>query len=83
MTKVVVYSTSWCNICHSVMDWLDKQGVEYEKRDLEADKLAIKELEKALGKEWQTVPVTVIGDEAIDGFNRPMIKKALEKHGLI
>ena len=49
------------------MDWLDELGVEYEEIDAtKMDDIAV-------------VPVTVIGDEKIVGFDRPAIKKALKK----
>ena len=48
------------------MDWLDDLGVEYEEIDATTmDDIAV-------------VPVTVIGDEKIVGFDRPAIKKALK-----
>ena len=49
------------------MDWLDSKGIEYVEMD------ATKE------KDIDTVPVTVIGDERIVGFDRPAIKRALAK----
>ena len=33
--KVIVYSTEWCPWCHRVKEWLTKQGVRYEDRDVE------------------------------------------------
>jgi len=48
------------------MDWLDEQGIEYEELD------ATKE------KDITSVPVTVIGDQKIEGFDRPAIKRALK-----
>ena len=69
MSKVKVYSTSWCPYCHAVMDWLESLGVEYEEVDAENMNL-------------EAVPVTEIGKEKIVGFDRPAIKKALEKAGI-
>ena len=48
------------------MDCLDSQGIEYVELD------ATKE------PDITTVPVTVIGDERIIGFDRPAIKRALK-----
>jgi len=50
------------------MDWLESKGYEYVEKD------ATKE------KDITTVPVTVIGDEKIVGFDRPAIKRALKKY---
>ncbi|MBR2659082.1 glutaredoxin family protein [Candidatus Saccharibacteria bacterium] len=63
---IKVYTTPTCIYCHALMDWLDDLGVEYEEID-------------ATGMEGiSTVPVTIIGDTRIEGFDRPAIKKALK-----
>lgn len=67
MNKVKVYTTPTCIYCHALMDWLDSKGIEYVEMD------ATKE------KDIKTVPVTVIGDKRIVGFDRPAIKRALAK----
>ena len=64
---IKVYTTPTCAYCHALMDWLDSKGIEYVEMD------ATKEPGIA------AVPVTVIGDERIVGFDRPAIKKALRK----
>ncbi|MBQ3469865.1 glutaredoxin family protein [Candidatus Saccharibacteria bacterium] len=68
--KVKVYSTSWCPYCHALMAWLDKKGVKYQ--EINAENMNLK-----------SVPVTVIDDEEIIGFDRPAIKKALKSKGLL
>ena len=65
MSKIKIYTTPTCAYCHALMDWLDDQGVEYE------------EIDASTMDDIATVPVTVIGDERIVGFDRPAIKKAL------
>ena len=67
---VKVYTTPTCIYCHALMDWLDSKGIAYAELD------ATKE------KDIHTVPVTVIGEERIVGFDRPAIKKALTAAGL-
>ena len=79
--KAIIYTTSHCNVCVSVMDWLDKIGVEYEERNAEDDAIR-KEINDRMGSEFAVAPTTVIGDEVIEGFNRPALLKAIEKHGL-
>jgi glutaredoxin len=77
--KVIVYSTSWCSYCHSLADWLDTQGIAYETIDVEADEQAKNEMLARTGGEFM-VPVTVIGDATIKGFDRPGVKVALKKY---
>lgn len=68
---IKVYSTSTCPYCHALMDWLDSLGVEYQ--EINAENIS----------EITAVPVTEIDNEKIIGFDRPAIKKALKKNGLI
>ena len=77
--KPIIYSTSTCAYCHALMDWLDQKGVEYIEKDY-SDPAIAKEIEDKLGHEVAVVPTTVIGEEIIVGFDRPAIKKALEKY---
>ena len=64
---IKVYTTTTCPYCHALMDWLDRQGVEYE--EVNAENM----------KDINIVPVTEINGERIEGFDRPAIKKALKK----
>ena len=64
---IKIYTTPTCAYCHALMDWLDEQGIKYEEIDATTmDDIAV-------------VPVTVIGDERIVGFDRPAIKRALKE----
>lgn len=67
MSKVKVYTTPTCMYCHALMDWLDSKGIDYVEMDAREE------------PDIATVPVTVIGDERIVGFDRPAIKRALAK----
>ncbi len=53
------------------MDWLEEQGVEYE------------EVDASNMSDIEVVPVTDIDGTRIEGFDRPALKKALQKAGLI
>lgn len=64
---IKVYTTPTCAYCHALMDWLDSQGISYTEMD------ATKEPDIA------AVPVTIIGNERIVGFDRPAIKRALKR----
>lgn len=67
---IKIYTTPTCIYCHALMEWLDSKGIEYVEMD------ATKE------PDIHTVPVTVIGEERIVGFDRPGVKKALKEAGL-
>lgn len=76
-SSVVVYTTPTCVYCHALMSWLEEKGIDFEERDLSDEKIREKAA-KQLGYEPSSVPLTVIGDKEIQGFNRPAIKRALK-----
>lgn len=83
MSKVTVYSTTWCAFCSTEKQWLEKLGVEYDAKDIEEDKAAYEELMSKLGGNFQGVPVTDIDGEVVLGFDRPKLQKALEEKKLV
>jgi glutaredoxin-like YruB-family protein len=83
MSKVTIYSTTWCAFCSTEKQWLDKLGVEYDAKDIEEDKVAYEELMNKLGGNFQGVPVTDIDGEVILGFDRPKLQNALKDKQLI
>jgi glutaredoxin len=78
--KITIYSTSWCAFCHTEMQWLDKLGIPYVAKDVEADKAAYDELLEKNGGSYSGVPVTDIDGDIILGFDRPKIQDAIKKH---
>lgn len=81
--KVIVYSTSWCAFCHTEMDWLKKQGIDFVAKDIETEPAAREELLSKNGGSFQGVPVTDVAGELILGFDRPKIEDALRRNGLM
>lgn len=56
--------------------WLSAEGVAFEAKDITADPEALQELmERARG--LRGVPVTIIGDEAVRGFDKAKIAALL------
>lgn len=78
--KITVYKTSWCAFCHSEMQWLDKLGIPYVSKDIEADKSAYDELLSKNGGSFSGVPVTDIAGDLILGFDRPKLQDAMKRH---
>lgn len=81
--QVTVYSTSWCAFCHTEMEWLQKLGVDFVAKDIEAEPAARDELLSKNGGNFQGVPVTDIAGELVLGFDRPKLQDLLRKNGLI
>lgn len=83
MSKVTIYSTTWCAFCATEKQWLEKLGVEFDAKDIEEDKEAYEELMGKLGGNFQGVPVTDIDGEVILGFDRPKLQAALKDKKLV
>ena len=68
---VIVYSMEDCVECTFVKKVLTEEGVSFEVRDITTTEEYKKEVEKYgfLG-----VPVTVIGDRAVKGFNPELME---------
>ena len=80
---VIVYSTTWCGFCKTEKQWLDKLGVSYVEKDIEADKEAFEELMAKNGGQGQGVPQTDIGGQIVMGFDRPKLQSLLKEKGLL
>lgn len=80
---VTIYSTTWCAFCHTEMQWLDKLGVPYVKKDIDIDEEAHKELDKKMDGPVRGVPVTDIAGDLVMGFDRPKLQQALKSHKLV
>ena len=60
--------------CGKVKEFLSQNRIEFTDRDVAADETALRELEK-LG--FMTTPVTLIGGEAVVGFDWTKLQKLL------
>jgi glutaredoxin len=60
--------------CKLVKEYLSREHVSFEDRDITVDPSAISELQK-LG--FMTTPVTVIGDKVMMGFDQRKLSEAL------
>lgn len=82
-SQVTIYSTTWCAFCKTEKQYLDKLGVAYVEKDIEADKEAYDELLAKNGGSFQGVPVTDIAGEIVLGFDRAKIDSVLADKGLV
>ncbi len=74
-SSVTVYSADWCAFCHAAKDYLDKKGVKYTEKNIEQQPAFAQE---SMDKSGQTgIPVIVINDQVIVGFDRAKIDVAL------
>ncbi len=75
MKEVIIYTTPTCPFCKKVKEFLDKNKIDYENRDISIDKDAQGEvIEKA---EMMVAPVVDIDGEIIIGYDEQEMKEAL------
>lgn len=75
MKDITVYTSTTCSFCHMVKDYLDSKGLKYTEKNIAEDKEARMEMMK-MG--FTGVPVVIIGDEKILGYDKAKIDAALE-----
>jgi len=75
MKNVTVYSTPSCHFCAMAKEYFKENNVPFESVDVAADAEKRKEMMEKSGQ--LGVPVIVIDDHIIVGFNKPKIAAAL------
>ncbi len=68
MNKVQIYTSSYCPYCIRAKQLLDSKGIEYDEVNL--DKNPEKKIETMQKLNWRTVPIILIGDELIGGYDQ-------------
>ncbi len=72
---VVLFVTSWCHYCRLTSTYLRDKGVTFVEKDIEADRQALTDYFNAGG--GGGVPMVVIGETAIMGYDTAAIDRAL------
>ncbi len=73
--KVVVYSTPTCPYCKRAKEYLSRKGIRYTDIDVAQDKEKAKEMTQKSGQ--MSVPVIIIDNEIVVGFNQVLLDKLL------
>jgi glutaredoxin 3 len=73
--EIKVYSTPTCAYCIILKRWLDEKNINFEEFDVSQDEEAQKEMINKTGQ--MGVPVVMIDDEVIVGFDKDKISKIL------
>jgi glutaredoxin len=76
---VIVYTTSWCPSCRAAKAWLNKNGIAYEERDIEASRTYAAQM-RALNPRGSIPTFDVEGDVDV-GFSSSWLVAMLRKHG--
>ncbi|MBU1032692.1 MAG: glutaredoxin family protein [Patescibacteria group bacterium] len=77
--KVKIYTTPTCPYCNLVKDYMVEKGIEYQEINVADDAAAANEMVKLSGQ--MGVPVIMVNDEVIVGWNKSELEKVLEKVG--
>jgi glutaredoxin 3 len=73
--KLVIYYTPTCPYCKRVKEYLSRKGIPYAAYNVAADRDAAREMVKRSGQ--LGVPVIIIDDRVIVGFNQAQLDKIL------
>jgi glutaredoxin-like YruB-family protein len=73
--KVVIYSTPTCPYCKRAKEYLSRKGISYTDINVAQDKEKAKEMTQKSGQ--MSVPVIIIDDEIVVGFNQALLDKLL------
>ena len=75
--NVVVYTIPDCETCENVAIYLKSRDIPFSEKDVSKDPKMQQELTKLSGK--LSVPVTVIGEEVVSGYDREKIGNILDR----
>ncbi len=75
MKKVVVYSTPTCHFCNLAKEYFKQKNVAFESFDVSTDREKQMEILEKTGQ--MGVPVILIGDDVVVGFDKPKIDALL------
>lgn len=76
MKDITIYTSSTCPYCTLAKDYLNEKGVEYDERNISTSREAREEL---MAKGHTGVPVVIIDNEEIVGFDKARIDALLDK----
>lgn len=75
MKNVTIYSTPTCHYCNMAKEYFDANGVKYQTFDVSQDQEKRKEMMEKSGQ--LGVPVILIDEDVVVGFNKPKLTRLL------
>jgi mycoredoxin len=73
---LTMYTTTWCGFCSRLKSGLQREGIEYDEVDIEANEGAAEIVMSANGGN-RTVPTVVFADGT--ALTNPSVKQIVEK----
>ena len=77
--SVKIYTSPTCGYCHLTKQFLSGRGVEFTEYDVSRDRAAAEEMVRLTGQ--MGVPVTVIDEQTVIGFDQARLEQLLEQSG--
>ena len=75
MKNVTIYSTPTCHFCHAAKEFFKENNIAFTDYDVSSDTEKQAEMVQKSGQ--MGVPVIVVGDETVVGFDENKLKVAL------
>lgn len=79
--NITIYGADWCAFCHAAKQYLDKLGVSYTDKNVDADPSAGMEAVEKSGQ--RGIPVIDIDGDIVVGFDRPTIDHLLKSKKIV
>lgn len=73
--QVTIYSTPTCHFCHAAKDFFTENKIAFTDHDVAADLEKRKEMIDKSGQ--MGVPVIMVGDQFVVGFDEPKLRELL------
>ncbi len=77
--KVIMFTTPTCSFCNSAKRYLREKNIRFTEVDVSRDISAARDLQRRTGQTG--VPVILINNRPIVGFDRPKINQMLNIKG--
>ncbi len=75
MKKIILFTASACPLCASARSYLKSCNMRFTEKNIREDKDALNEL---IEKRILGIPIIIIDDEVIVGFNKDRIERILK-----
>lgn len=76
--RIIVFSTPGCGWCRKMKSYLKEKGFRYRDIDISRDQKAAQDVQRKTGQ--TSVPVILINNRPIVGFNRKEIDRVLSNY---
>lgn len=73
--KVIVFSTPTCSFCNTAKRYFRDKGIRFTDVDVSRDATAARDMQRRTGQ--MGVPVILINNKPIVGFDKPKINRML------